>query len=466
MPNGRIINKPDLPGGSAFQFGDRVEPGAFQNQGSVLGDSLAQAGTDFQQSPFSHQLQHLRDYERVPAMQGFTQPYDLPPQDNGYRGMQEEQHQPQARSPPVVGLSTLDAPLPASFDSNGISFLARHGPVAASMPGAVGFESPTGSLPKAIVGQSGHARPRHERGSDRIEQLGTSPDPPVDIFGSRYLHSQRVPRSKGLSASLPRYAHQIDPGWMQGDEMPFGGDEDYVPSDLSRLMSPEERSRRLSGRGNLRPTREALAGLNTPGGLTSTKVGSPGHVGSPSRFSELFKKQMQEENGSSSPDFGPVGSPLRSSAALPGASPALRATPRNAAGSDTFQVSSPPRNSTVSALSQQLHRTHLSGLRAVDEPGVHGLAPPSLRFGTSPRTYYDRVLSSGSVSTKIDEDQPTVFSLDSLDDEEEGGNAHNRTPEQAVWGMSGIDSRRKSLLTQNIEKSRAALNTKEQNPKE
>ena len=44
---------------------------------------------------------------------------------------------------PSKGLSVLDAPLPASFDSNGVSWIARNGPVAASVPTKFGLESPT-----------------------------------------------------------------------------------------------------------------------------------------------------------------------------------------------------------------------------------------------------------------------------------------------------------------------------------
>jgi hypothetical protein len=411
----------------------------------VLGDSLLAQQTGGFPVPFSHQIPTLPDIDTGQTNQPVlnqTSAFDYPPNPYHYNNQQEEQHQAVS---PLLGVSTLDAPLPASFDSNGISYLARNGPWPASMPGAFrGVESPPSSLPKPIGGKFGMAGIRDTANAqDQGSNLGSSPEPSIEPTGARMMHSQRVPRNGRISASLPRHGYRFDPAWEQGDDYPFGYEEDSLPSDLSNLMSPQERARRLSGKVESSSViREALTGSNTPGDFGTSKVGSPGHAASPSRFTEFFKKH--NENGLSSPDFGPVGSPLRSSL-HPGASPNLGSSPgmripsRQDAVDVAFSISSPPRYSSTSTLSQQLQRTRLAS-RTSDEstPTLHSSYN---RVTSNPRSVFDRAVSSSSVRDRIDEEQPTVFSLD-----EDDGASTSKSPSSNIWGSAGLKESRRQIV--------------------
>jgi hypothetical protein len=328
---------------------------------------------------------------------------------------------------PVQHLSALDAPLPASFDSQGISYIARHGPVAASVPSKFGLESPSSSLPKKAVLPSGALRSLHDSAFGRENRstssnFGSSPSGPSEEYtGQRIMHSQRVTRQKMLSASLPRPGTTGADDW--GDEILFGGEEDYLPSNLTHLLNAEEKTRRFSGRQeDPSALRDNLSGRATPAEVSS-KVGSP-NTGSPSRFSALFTKQKREEesNGMSNSSFGHVGSPLRNSSLHLGSSPSMRAISRTISGDLPSQIGSPPRQTPMSILSQQLQRTRLSRTDSSDGPGSNGsLHPLPTRHTSNPSSRLDRAVSSSSINTnRIDEESPEcVFSLD---EEEYNGN--------------------------------------------
>ena len=315
--------------------------------------------------------------------------------------------------------------MPASFDSEGVSFIARHGPVAASMPGGLlGPLSPSASLPKPIIAPN-------FRNSSRYD-LGTSPDPQLEGLRARVMHSQRVPYSQRLASSLPRNGYDFDPAWEQGDE--FSAGEDFLPSDLSNLMTKEERSRRLSGKvDNPSVIRSSLNGCASPGELSSSKVGSPTIGQSPSRFSEYFKQKAEM----GSPEFQPIGSPLSRPSLHPGSSPGLVAR-QNIEG---FSLSgSPWSNNTVSNLSAQLQRTRMS-----DQNHRAGFG----RAVSNPRSAFERVSSGGSVSNTIEEDMHGgVFDLDILE-EDEGDSppklavTTTTTKPNNIWGNAGLQQQRK-----------------------
>ncbi|MCJ1475202.1 hypothetical protein MMC13_003862 [Lambiella insularis] len=434
LPNGQVVNRPNRSMGSHLNLGGRVDPMAYHHQESVLGNSLLAQQANGLPPLFGHQYPTLADIDPtlLPSVQ--QQPYENAQpldirnnahSDSAYGSPREETRLPLS---PVMHLSTLDAPLPASFDSQGISYMARHGPVAASVPSKFGLESPPSSLPKKTLLPSDALRNLHDSvfgGESRIRapNFGSSPSGPQEEYtGQRIMHSQRVTKPKILSASLPRPAAQDD--W--DNDILFGGEEDYLPSNLTHLLNAEEKNRRFSGReqdpGALR---ENLSGQGTPAEISS-KVGSPS-AASPSRFTALFTKQKRDEEsgGLCNPNFGHVGSPLRNSSLHLGTSPSFRAVSRSTSGDLPLQVSSPPRQNVTSTLSQQLQRTRLAKNDSADSPS--SLLPMPARHTSNSASRLDRAISSSSMNTNRIDEEDCVFSLD---EEEFNGNRHN------VWSQS------------------------------
>ena len=121
---------------------------------------------------------------------------------------------------PAKGLSVLDAPLPASFDSNGVSWIARHGPVASSVPSKFGMmqESPASSsgfggkeagssalknLYSSVYGEEQNVG-IYGAGEDQHEDSFIGEHGSRAIGSGRMLHSQRFARTKIMSSSLPK----------------------------------------------------------------------------------------------------------------------------------------------------------------------------------------------------------------------------------------------------------------------
>ena len=455
LPNGRVVNKPELSVGGTVKLGPRVDPPAFHNQESALGNSLLSQQVGGMHQPFSHQIpQHIPDFDQNLHVPPRSQPYDIPQPGSNFSTPGAE---PQQAMSPIPHLSTLDAPLPASFDSNGVSYMAIHGPIAASMPSKIGHASPSSSLPKKI-GHHGEG-PRNftesnQGNSSKGFNLGSSPlGHPSDAVGQRIMHSQRVTRQNRLSASLPRTTER---DWEQ-DEMLFGNEEEWIPAGLSHLMTPEERNRRSSGKvENPIAIRESLAGNGTPNEM-STKIGSPGHA-SPSRYSVWNKPKTDDEHstGFPSPSFGPVGSPLRNASLHPGASPSLRAA--RGASDLAFKVSSPPRHSSTSMLSQQLRSTRISSRASESSEGSSGGLHP-IRHTSNPRSAFDRAVSSSSVTAeRIDEEHPEM--VFSLEEEEYGSGSYNKSNSN-IWGPAGIN--RNPSGQQNKTENKDAVGNNDQN---
>lgn len=304
-------------------------------------------------------------------------------------------------SPAVKGLSVMDAPLPASFDSNGISHAARYGPWPASVPSKFGLESPSPSLSAAregrtsetlkmlhtsAFGSSDHLPPS-AIGTGDINGFGGS-SPALgsatlgsglgsdDFFGKRSLHSSslRYAKPRLMSSSVPK----IDRDW----EPEFMFEEDYVPGSLANeVLTPAEKARRGSSSMRIFDTPDPVStGESLP--ISMTKFGSP--LGqSPSRWTSLFQKQKEEEmelGGSRSlkhiAAFGHVGSPLRNSS-LATAFTAEEDDARDA-GTDS-----------VSALTRQLRETHLA-------PAGSGISSP-LPNPIGPRT----IKSNGATTPNV-----------------------------------------------------------------
>ncbi|RFU33467.1 hypothetical protein B7463_g2881, partial [Scytalidium lignicola] len=356
-------------------------------------------------------------------------------------------------SPGTKGLSVLDAPLPASFDSNGVSWIARHGPIASSVPSKFGLESPPQSLSAARDGRTSealknlHSSAFGDDTRDRFNGIAASPPalPAEEYFGKRVMHSHRLPKTKVMSASLPK---AVDQDW----EAAFTFEEDYLPETLKDLMTPQEKARRGSRAADddLGRFNHTGSGTGTPNNESTSKFGSPSNA-SPSRWGPLFQRHQQQKEeeeraaalrGSA---FGHVGSPLRNSSlhadinGITSTAPSTRAIarPTNSSGDSSPYLASPPRQSSMSIISQQLQRTRLSGS---DSSGLHPIAASRTPVGaTTPRSglgerQVSSTISSTRFTTPIDEEQG-VFDMDGVEDEDvKRGNDKKK---DLSWGLNG-----------------------------
>ncbi|KAL9586117.1 MAG: hypothetical protein Q9212_001098 [Teloschistes hypoglaucus] len=443
LPNGRRVNRPNNAIGSPLNLGGRVDPQMYHPDSALANSLLAQQANG---DPVSYDASYPPlsepDYPAAPPVNYYDS--NVPPE-NGYPSYAEIRNgspRDEGRlALPLVGhLSTLDAPMPASFDSQGISYIARHGPVAASVPSKFGLESPPSSLPKKPGLPSSALRNLQNSafGQDQrhhLSNLGSSPLGSGDEgHGQRTLHPQRMVNSTMISASMPRVRANDD--WE--DNLIFGGEEEFLPTSLHDLLTPREKSRRFSRtEQDERSLRDSLSGIGTPA-ESSSQVGSPGHA-SPSRFSAFFAKQKRDEQNNqtaSASAFGPVGSPLRNSSLYLSRSPSIRATSSPARPGDVSPyLASPPRQSSMSAISQQLARTRISSRTDVggsDSGHSNGLHPNSARSQTQASSSVarpDRATTAHIInSSRIDEEQNEgVFSME---EEEE---THKKRNSTGVW---------------------------------
>lgn len=329
------------------------------------------------------------------------------------------------------GLSVLDAPLPASFDSNGVSNAARFpaAPWPSSVPSKFGLESPTPSLSNAKDSRTSDTlKLLHTSAFGSSDHLTPTPNSPPnaaaineEYFGKRTMHSSRYAKPRMMSSSVPKT--NVDRDWEA--EFAFGDDngdnapENYVPENLQDLLTPAEKARRGSMRGENDVSLETLS-----------KYGSP-VASSPSRWGPLFQRQKEEEEQaraarSSASQFGHVGSPLRNStlAQEMGSSEALSSS---ASG---WPSSMRMASDSMSVLSQQLQRSRLDDAAASSSPLLH---PVSARTGPPAGSAVaaigkdramERHVSTGSIgssvtgrfTTPIDEEDPAfVFSMEEDD---------------------------------------------------
>lgn len=344
-------------------------------------------------------------------------------------------------SPAQKGLTIQEAPLPASFDSQGISHMARYGPIAASVPAKFLASSP----PSSFQGESSALRNLHDsafgdtsRGKSQL--LGSSPPDSVGRpVGRRIMHSEMGASRKGmLSASVgtrpPMFVGPDD--WDESELIGGKFEEDLIPSSLNDLLTPQEQMRRFSrdqgdNDGSL-SHRASFSRLGASPNMSDVKVGSPsGMASSPSRFQSLWGKQPPRSNNESGFEsgslpgvsaFGHVGSPLRNSNLHPGASPSLRAIPRPTSGEANLFVSSPPRQASMSMISQQLQRTRLTS-RASEEsvtgltanpvhPGLSRVTSGGSVGSSGGRMGIDRAVSSSSIGRERIEEEQGLFSME------------------------------------------------------
>ncbi|OJJ00973.1 hypothetical protein ASPVEDRAFT_127328 [Aspergillus versicolor CBS 583.65] len=406
LPDGRRVNRPGAGGmgmgSSHLNLGGRVNPQAYVNQDSALTNSvLSQQRMNGNDPRYISQLPSQEEFAAIHPQQ---QPqYDtIPSIDTGLASdagsPAEELRFPMSPNHNQY-LSALDAPLPASFDSQGISHAARYGPVAASMPSRFGIElSPPAQRanpPRNLRDASYGADVKKPSSSF----IGSSPPGMLeDGLGSRFLHSQRPVKPRMLSASVPR-PNALD-DWEDSN---FSMEEDYLPMNLhDDVLTPQEKLRRLSRTDNeLSSSHRDLSGLGMSG-TSFSKVNSP-LASSPSRFGALFAKQRQQKKEEEAHgSLTHLGSPLRESS-LNFGSPSLG------------PIGSPPRNSSASMISQQLSGLSLHPSSARHAPS----APPSSRL--------DRAVSSPVNASKIEEEQEQgegdlVFSMEEEENSKRNGN--------------------------------------------
>ena len=382
--------------------------------------------------------------------------YGSPPNENGRLAL----------SPVQKGLSVMDVPLPASFDSQGISHMARYGPIAASVPSKFLAGSPPSSY------QADSSALRNLRDSafgdgsrNRAAALGSSPpdsvEPPV---GRRMLHSELAAnRSRNLmSSSVGARPTYKDEEWDDSD-MIGNFEEDLIPHSLSDLLTPQEKMRRFSrdhgdSESNSFSQQASMSRLGASPTASDTRYGSPSvATGSPSRFQSLWGKSRPVndnfESGSlpGASAFGHVGSPLRNSSLHPGASPSLRALNRPTSGDTSPFVSSPPRQASMSMISQQLQRTRLSsreeavGLASTptsnpQHPGINRLTSGSSIGSSGGRLgNLDRAVSSSSINRERIEEEQGLFSMEEEEDlkkSQDGASTTSSTSNKRLSGLS------------------------------
>ncbi|KAI9886566.1 MAG: hypothetical protein M1823_001608 [Watsoniomyces obsoletus] len=450
LPDGRRVNRPSI-GSTAgnLDLGGRVNPELYAPHPSALANSLMHAHPPPMPYGPAYPYAIPDEFAPMPAMPPpnmdsiptFDMNFVASRPDSNYGSPRDESRLPV--SPAIKGLSALDAPLPASFDSNGVSWIARNGPVAASVPSKFGLESPHPSealrtLHDAVYGNG-------DRGRMMMSNLGSTPPTTsttmAEASAPRIMHSQRFTKPKMMSASLPRTT--VNDDW----DSTFAFEEDFIPNSLHELLTPQEKMRRFSRSAvedeGLNP-RMSLSGIGTPAD-SSSKVGSP-LASSPSRFGPLVSRQRRDEdlltaqnNNTITSGFGHVGSPLRNSTLHPGASPGLKAISRPTPGDISPHFASPPRQTSMSMISQQLQRTRLSRAESgstVDSATAAGSGPGSSNNNNKPSgmgmgmnmgmmtpsaTKLDRVVSSSSVNhnrtvSSIDEEPGEVFSMEEEED--------------------------------------------------
>lgn len=228
-------------------------------------------------------------------------------------------------------------------------------------------------------------------------------------------------------------------------------EEDLLPNSLSDLLTPQEKMRRFSrDQGDSTP----LSRLGASPTASDVKVGSPSAAASsPSRFQSLWGKSRGPtyesgfESGSlpGASAFGHVGSPLRNSTLHPGASPSLRAMNRPPSGDTSPFVSSPPRQASMSMISQQLQRTRLSSRDEAGvpnnpmHPGINRVTSGSSIGSSGGRLGMDRAVSSSSINRERIEEEQGLFSMEEEEDlnkSKDGASTTSSTSNKRLSGLS------------------------------
>ncbi|KAI1332432.1 hypothetical protein F5Y16DRAFT_407655 [Xylariaceae sp. FL0255] len=461
LADGRRINygKNGITIGQPLHLGNRINPAAYNNSNSALTNSFLHADAASPYSPsYAYPItpgESFHSLDRRPSLE------NVPTIDTTYSYTGSAYGSPREEDPTRLGLglspsaakglSVLDAPLPASFDSNGISNAARYpaGPWPSSVPSQFGVDSPSPSLTAGKDARSSEAlKLLHHSAFGSNEHLsstisGSSPptQPSDEYFGRRPMHSSRYAKPKLLSSSAPRViSGAIDRDWET--EFPFL-EEDYVPDNLKDLLTPAEKARRgsraaddeLNGHRGIgsSPSIIGASGTGTPNVEATSKFGSP-LASSPSRWGPLFQRQHEEQEAkkhhaaASAGAFGHVGSPLRQSSL----------------STNMMRPHVASRSGSLEGLSDQLHRTRIDeNITGGESPLLHPHAHiprPNGRNGER-HVSTSSISSSARYTTPIgEEDGDFVFKMDEDGERDSTIRAKKRTSgvgtAMAVWGPS------------------------------
>lgn len=436
LPNGHIVNR----AGAGGHFGrmNISHPPELAMNSSLL---TMQAHRAYPYPMADDYATHKNHYDMIPTIDTtFSESaYGSPPNDASRSLI----------SPVQKGLSVMDVPLPASFDSQGISHMARYGPIASSVPATFLANSP----PSSYQPDSSALRTLHNSAfgnGHRVAVLSSSPPESVEQpAGRRMLHSELAAnRSRGLlSSSVGARPTYRDDDWDNTD-MIGKFEEDLLPGSLSDLLTPQEQLRRFS-RDQSELSRLGASPLASDGFLASP----PAAAASPSRFQSLWGKPQPTytsgfESGSAPGQsaFGHVGSPLRGSGLQPGGSPSLRAMHRATSGEVSPFVSSPPRQTSMSLLSSQMQRTRISTTReeasitsSPMHPGINRVTSGGSMGNSNGRLGLDRAVSSSSINRERIEEEQGLFSMEEEEDLnkiKDGASTTSSTSNKRLSGLS------------------------------
>ncbi|KAI6245687.1 hypothetical protein HI914_06191 [Erysiphe necator] len=374
LPDGRRVNytksmgpSGGVGGGSVVGNGGHLNVGGQVSMdyyyspkpGPVLTNSLLCAYVK-PSSPYRHQKFMGYREGNYSARRKSSVDITIPSSDVGYNSITASRADEDVRrfglgsSWPGKMLNTMDAPMPAPLDTNGVSWATRQSSISTSVPFNIGLDPPSDSsgtregrstdtlknLRNSVFGEE----PR-ERFTDQVAS------PPINIsdeylgVGNRLASGPTTMKPISVNAKSA-----VDKDWVAS----FTFEEDYLPETLKDLMTPQEKARR----GSRNADEEARYFHNGNGvscNENSSKIGSPSNA-SPSRWGSLFQRQQQkeEEDRARISPFNHIGSPLRKTSLHPIASPKAGPIARPNA------VNESPRRSSTSIITQQLHRTQIS----------------------------------------------------------------------------------------------------------
>lgn len=281
-------------------------------------------------------------------------------------------------------LESLNAPLPASLDYDGISYFARHGPLAASVPAKFENLMKTNQASEQRTQHAVHIAPISKARSPYPNGSTSSASP-----GTVRALEESLGATRPASSSFPAHGGLLWSNKLPDKSTKFVFEEDFVPSSLQELLTPVERMRKAQTHDEMVPS------ISEP---LSSQSSSP----SQSRFGALFERHKREEAMAGSPlrhSYGtsPLAlSPPNTSRPL---SPTFRAV-SSVSGNASPYLASPPRQSLPLPLRQKMLR---SG-SATERSELQATANPWQPFHN---VRMDRSTNSGS-STAVDE-EPTFF---------------------------------------------------------
>ena len=388
-------------GARPYPINNHANPSAFHQQDPAFNEALM-AGQGYAPDYFGGQghfplLEDENDayndrYNQYQNVSAHDSHLTSPPTSQ-FGSPPDEYHFPKS---PVENIRTaLNAPLPQSFDSNGISHIAQYGPLGQSVPDKFGLRSPNSSgLSRKIsaVDSPSTLRSNNLNSNLRnVSSLGRSPHNSDESIPQRIMHSQRPAKPQPISMSVPRANATTE--WDDG----LGPESDLLPNSLyDEVLTPQERLRRSSRPEQDSNSRDYTNPLAIPSG-TSSKIGSPGASGSPSRFSGVFQsleEQRQKKSAEPANVFGHVGSPLRESW-----------MPNDSTDASRGQIS---------GISQAMARMQVN--RTESSESNRSNLHTTLRHVSAPLSRFDRTISSpGLGSKKIEEEVDGVFMMDEND---------------------------------------------------